>query len=304
MKKNSHNTDEITNCPICHGIARRFHRVVRAGRVGVCEKCGLWYRIPRPDLAELAEIYNKDYYRSWGMYDNEKSVHETKTAIFTPILDQLENLIPCPPVKRLLDVGAATGILLEVAEARGWEPFGLEINPYACSEMRNRFGEKNVFEGQLTECDFPSGYFGVITMTDVIEHVLDVKGTLRAAVNLLTDGGMLCITTPQIDSISRRLMRSQWFHFKQEHIQYFSRKVIQGVLEETGFDDIKISMYTKCLTLEYLTNQLSAFPHRILTPLVRAVHRIFPRSWNRCKMKLYGGEMLILARKSSRSGDV
>ena len=200
-------------------------------------------------------------------------------------------------------VRAGKGIRLEVAEARGWEPFGLEINPYSCGELRKKYGDENVFEGQLTECEFPSGYFSVITMTDVIEHVLDIKGTLSSAANLLTEGGMLCITTPQIDSISRRLMRSQWFHFKQEHIQYFSRKAIQGVLEETGFADIKISLCAKCLTLDYLTNQLCEFPHIIFTPLVRASRRIFPRSWHTYKIKLYGGEMLIRARKSKRSGD-
>jgi len=295
---NSSNIDELETCPICFGITRKYRKVVRAGKVGVCCQCGSWYRMSRPNPEGLAKIYNEDYYNSWGILTNKISVRSTKTATFTPVLRRLENITHLPPNKRLLDVGAATGILLEVAKEQGWAPYASEINPYSCKVLREKFGCNNVFEGQLTECDFPVGHFSAITMTDVIEHVLDVKGTLKAAANLLCAGGILCVTTPRIDSISHLLMRSQWFHFKEEHIQYFSRRAINKILEEAGFGEIKVSMHAKNLTFNYLHNQLREFPNRIFTPLISACHRILPESICNCNIKLYGGEMLVFARKS------
>ncbi len=287
-----------TRCPVCGGDAGREYEVVRAGRVAVCRACGSWFRNPRPRLEDLVKIYDRNYYNSWGLADDQSIARRTKEATFAPLLREIGAMThgagSGPP--RILDVGAATGLLLELAQARGWETYGLELNPYSAQVLRDRFGSSHVYEGELTHCDFPPGSFDCLTMTDLIEHVVDVLGTLQAAVRLLRPGGVLAVTTPRIDSWSRRLMGRKWLHFKEEHIQYFTRAGIVGALAQARFTGIRVQAMRKRLTFDYLHIQLRTFPHWLLTPAVTGVRALLPARWRARPLSYRCGEMLVLAR--------
>lgn len=287
-------------CPVCGGSPTRRQDVVRAGEVGICAKCGTWFRTPRPTFEDLLKIYDRDYYDAWGLEESESIAAKTKRATFAPIISRLNAAITASPgrARNLLDVGAATGLLLEVAGESGWTPWAVELNPFAAGELRKRFGQSNVFEGELTACDFAASSFDAVTMTDLIEHVLDIGATLRAAARLLRPGGVLCMTTPQIDSFSRRLMGRNWLHFKLEHIQYFSSRSMANAVRQAGFAEVQITANTKRLTLDYLNFQLRTYPHWALSPLVRAAHTLSPRGLRARPMEYKCGEMLVIARKA------
>jgi SAM-dependent methyltransferase len=286
------------NCPVCADRPRRQHGVVRAGQVAVCAACGTWYRVPRPSPDKLAKIYDRHYYDSWGAADDEEIALATKRATFRPILDRIAQTVgnPTEPV-RILDVGAATGTLLTLARERGWEPYALELNPHAADVLRNLLGPERVFEGELKRCGFPPGSFHALTMTDLIEHVLDVAGTLTQAAALLRPGGVLCVTTPRIDSLSRVLLGRTWLHFKEEHIQYFSRASLAGALRQAGFVQVEISNHPKRLVFDYLYRQLKTYPHGLLTPVATAVRGCLPRALRRRPLPLQCGEMVAFARR-------
>lgn len=292
------------SCPMCGGKPGKFRRVVRAGAVAICDDCGGWYRTPRPAASDLEGIYTEEYYDSWGLNDNPKSVKLTKNATFSPILTQLEAITPMDGnTGRILDVGAATGLLLEVAAGRGWEPYAVELNPYSAGVLREKFGTERVFEGELADYPVSDGFFDVITMTDVLEHVLDVAGTLKVAANLLKEGGVLCVTTPRVDSFSRMLLGRHWLHFKEEHVQYFSGKAIAMVLAEAGFDRIQIGGHYKYLTIAYVHQQLQSFPHWLLTPMTGFVNHIIPNSFRVHPLRFRCGEMLVIGRLAKRKRD-
>jgi 2-polyprenyl-3-methyl-5-hydroxy-6-metoxy-1,4-benzoquinol methylase len=292
------------SCPMCGGRPGKFRRVVRAGAVAICDGCGGWYRTPRPTASDLKDTYTEKYYDSWGLTDNPESVRLTKDATFSPILDQLETMTAEHDEKRrILDVGAATGLLLDFAAERGWEPYAVELNPYSAGILREKLGAERVFEGELADYPVSNGCFDVITMTDVIEHVLDVAGTLKVAASLLKEGGVLCITTPRIDSFSRGLLGKQWLHFKEEHIQYFSRRGIIDVLDEAGFEEIGVCGHYKHLTIAYIHQQLQAFPHWLLTPAIGLIHSIAPKRLRVRPMRFRCGEMLVVGRLAKRKGD-
>jgi SAM-dependent methyltransferase len=170
------------------------------------------------------------------------------------------------------------------------------VNHYSAGILRQRYGEDRVFEGELVECGFGQDFFDVITMTDVIEHVLDVPATLQAAANLLRAGGVLCITTPRIDALSRVLMGSHWLHFKQEHIQYFSRRGIEHSLREAGFGDTTISRHRKYLTYDYLFRQLRTYRHWLVAPILSFAGHLLPRPLQFRPVGYRCGEMLVMSR--------
>ena len=75
----------------------------------------------------------------------------------------------------LLDIGAATGILVEEALSAGYTAVGVE--PSAAFHKRAQDLEMPVHRGTFPHPDL-TGTFDIITLIDVIEHVL---GTGRAA---------------------------------------------------------------------------------------------------------------------------
>jgi len=267
----------------------------------MCGTCGSWYRVPRPTAQDLAKIYGKDYYDSWGLDEDEDAAWISKRATFEPLLRRVKELLAAGDTQnihklRLLDVGAATGMLLRTARELGWEVYATEVNHYSAEILRKRYGADRVFEGELTQCGFSGKFFDVITMTDVIEHVLDVPATLQRAVDLLRAGGILCITTPRIDTLSRVLMGSHWLHFKLEHIQYFSRRGIEHSLGEAGFCDIAVSGHRKYLTYDYLFRQLRTYRHWLVAPIISFAGHLLPRPLQYRPIRYRCGEMLVTAR--------
>lgn len=303
MTECNHASEPLSPCPVCGAKAGKTRRVVRAELVATCSACGCWYRHPRPTAGELSKIYDKSYYNSWGMHDNAQAVLQAKQATFAPLLAAAESAVSpaLPRPWNILDVGAATGLLLDLAQKRGMEPYGVELNPYSADILRNRFGRERVFEGELTHCPFDAGFFHIITMTDVIEHVLDVRGTLEAAWRLLRPGGVLVMTTPQIDSLSRKLLRGKWLHFKAEHIQYFTAGALTGAVRQAGFQDVRVLSHRKRLTMNYLVGQMEIYPHPVLSPLIKLAALLMPAGLRNRPLSYRCGEMVVLAGKASPS---
>jgi SAM-dependent methyltransferase len=110
--------------------------------------------------------------------------------------------------RRYLDVGCGFGGLLVAFSKLGLDVRGIEIDV-----QRIALAEANCSDNGLTNCvieasiledDLPSrlGSFDVITLIDVIEHVLDVPKTLGAIVQLLNPGGVALLEIPNKDSLA------------------------------------------------------------------------------------------------------
>ena len=71
----------------------------------------------------------------------------------------------------LLDIGCATGdFLIKFQKFSQWEIYGLEIVPDAAKLARQK--DLNVFNEGFLDIYFSNEIFDVITMWDVLEHML------------------------------------------------------------------------------------------------------------------------------------
>ena len=76
-------------------------------------------------------------------------------------------------------------------------------------------------------------------MFDVIEHLFEPRAVLQALASALGPGGMLVISTPNIDSASRYLLGPDWAVLSPlEHVYYFSEDSLRRLLEATGFAQV------------------------------------------------------------------
>ena len=260
-----------------------------------CSACKLERIFPQPEDDVLSKIYGKDYFEEgWGFSPEKKeSIKRMKKATFRRYLKEID----ISRISKVLDCGAGLGYMLEVAKEFGWEPYAVEISSFGADMCRKIVGEKNVFQGDITELDF-SGYyrssgFDLITMFDFIEHTKDPLATLNRAREIITDGGYLLITTPRVDGLLRKIMGKYWFHYKLEHLWYFSTCSIKLLLEKARFRVTKIKPALKFITLDYAYHQLKKYRVPVLSEMFELVK--FSRKLKKIYLPVSIGEMMVVS---------
>jgi SAM-dependent methyltransferase len=292
---------DMFDCPVC-GSTRADAMFDKAGHhFARCTECALEAISPSPSDETLASIYGVHYYNSWGLHDEEPVVRSLKMRTFKYVLGKCGK--PTTEGARLLDCGAATGFLLEVAKDLGYVPYGLELSDFGASEIARKFGQGHVFRGELEDVRFPDagpGDFAAITMCDYIEHVRDPRHVLALARELLEPGGRLAITTPDAGSMSHRLLGPGWTHYKIEHLHYFNRTNMTRLLHEVGFTSVKFYPVWKSLTVDYIRHQLDEYPHGILTPIARGLQRVMPITLRHMPVPFSTGEFMAISSTQER----
>ena len=106
-------------------------------------------------------------------------------------------------VTRVLDIGCAKGFLALAFVNLGIDAYGVDISSYAVSEspteVRDRLHVCDIERGQLP---FEDGFFDVVTMNEVIEHLHSFDHALKEVKRVLKPTGYIFITTPVNDDKS------------------------------------------------------------------------------------------------------
>jgi SAM-dependent methyltransferase len=135
---------------------------------------------------------------------------------------------------RFLDVGCATGRLLEVMRGRGWDVEGVEVcRPSA--EFARRERSLNVHTLPLEEAGLSPERFAVVHASHLIEHLTDPGRLVEEARRILRPEGALILTTPNRDGLQARLFGEQWRSLIPDHLYLFSRTSMRRLLRSRGF---------------------------------------------------------------------
>ena len=79
------------------------------------------------------------------------------------------------------------------------------------------------------------GAYDVVVMTETIEHVREPRLLMEATVRVIRPGGALYLTTPHVDSLSRRLLGARWRPIEvPEHLFYFNPRSMRRLLRAVG----------------------------------------------------------------------
>jgi SAM-dependent methyltransferase len=195
-------------CVSCGGDRLHLHCHLARFDVYTCERCTIRFRHPLPDARELVEMYEDERYHESAYFQNAHEGYRESSPeirIYRRALADLAALVPAaaadsPTTRRLLDVGCATGIFLDLARADGWDVAGVELSARHAAYARDAFGLE-VWQGDFLAAPFPPGSFAAITMWDFLEHVLDPPAVLAQARRLLVPGGVLMIFTIDTSSL-------------------------------------------------------------------------------------------------------
>jgi ubiquinone/menaquinone biosynthesis C-methylase UbiE len=197
---------------------------------------------------------------------------EGRVLTFQHHLKPLEQLTGAPVGRPLLDVGAYTGVFVEIAAQHGWDAWGVEPSRWAVEQARAR--GLQIVQGTLETADLPEAHFDVVTMWDVIEHLTDPREALQRARRLLKPNGLLVVHTIDIESLFARLMGPRWPWLMEMHLYYFSRRTLQTMLEKCGFRVLSAKPQGRCLRLGYLMNRVGALVPPVGRPAEWLVTRL------------------------------
>jgi 2-polyprenyl-3-methyl-5-hydroxy-6-metoxy-1,4-benzoquinol methylase len=201
-----------------------------------CPACGLVSRRVLPDRAELAELYADEYFRdaagTTGGYADYLADEPLHRSLARRRLQRLETL--SYGGRALLDVGAAAGFFVSEAVKRGWDARGVDVSPVMVEYATSRLGV-SIACGEIG--DVGDGPFDVVTMWDYIEHAIDPAKDIATVAQLLPPGGMIALSTGDIDSLAARVSGSRWHLLTPRHHNFFfSARTLTRLLETRGFE--------------------------------------------------------------------
>lgn len=196
-----------------------------------CATCTFVFSGWVPTVDELVRHYS-------GLFDDCSRGYEWVSPITRKRLDEwLDYMEPYRSVNRILDVGCGVGHFLRQAVDRGWEAHGTEYTDNAVAICRTK--GIHMRQGPLRASDYPPESFDIVTSLGVIEHINNPVDELSAMFRVLRPGGLLYLTTPNFNALSRNLLGGSWNVIEYPgHLCYYTPGTIDDVLRRSGFKKI------------------------------------------------------------------
>lgn len=137
---------------------------------------------------------------------------------------------------RLLDVGFGRGYLMHLAQAYGFEAYGVEGSSALSDALRPVFGRR-LHRATVGDAPLPWGQFDVVVMSHVLEHMHAPQAALRHVRAALNNDGLLYVAVPDMDSIQFKIFGKRWNAISPVvHLQNFTERSLRHVLEAAGFE--------------------------------------------------------------------
>jgi 2-polyprenyl-3-methyl-5-hydroxy-6-metoxy-1,4-benzoquinol methylase len=231
-----------------------------------CLDCSFIYTNPRPTAATISCFYpdTAKYYQpresriTDGNFSREKWKRRLQQSVLTNTfryeMPKVSRFLEAPLspwlrkglfyahvpkfVKsgRLLDIGCSWGGYLMRMQELGWEVYGVDLNAKATEFAREELGLTNVHCGFSDDLNFPDGYFDVVHMSMVLEHLHQPAKALQDVWRLLGEGGQLVLSVPDISGVESRLFKDKFYSLHvPQHLNHFSPQTITCLLERNGF---------------------------------------------------------------------
>ena len=213
---------EHKECPLCAGPEIIRMKNYEKCYLSKCTSCSFVFTYKIPEKQEL-----KNYYRTYGL---STCVPPVTIKRYNEILNGFKKY---RHTNKILDIGCGAGYFLEEAKEHGWNTYGVEYSDEAI----------NVCKGKgINIIDIEESYaiqikdFDIIMFTEVIEHLSYPKIYLNLISDRIRHGGLLYITTPNFNSISRILTKNNWPLLNYpEHLSFYTVKTLKKELAGLNF---------------------------------------------------------------------
>ncbi len=227
-----------------------------------CSDCHLMYSSRRPTPKALQDIYTQ-------VEDNLYLQEEAgRLKTFGVAIDDLNRF--CPKRGKLFEIGSYTGVYLEIAKKKGWDVEGAEFSAWARQIALQKRGLKLLASTDELPKE-KNGTYDAVVLWDVIEHVSDPNALIKKAADLLKSGGVIGVSTMVLDSVSAKLMRKKYPFLMEMHLLYFTRKTLEGILKNHGFEICAYQRHKRYVSLSYLFGKFPGLSLLIKHPKINSM---------------------------------
>jgi len=146
---------------------------------------------------------------------------------------------------RALDIGSGFGFYTRALRAVGYKTVSINPGQYENRVFKDLNGDEPL--AIMFESYQASEPFGVVMMSQVLEHLLEPDRAIAKVAELLASGGVLACAVPNYASFLVKLLGTKdnaclWV---PEHVNYFTENGLKALLERHGFRVVRAEQITR-----------------------------------------------------------
>lgn len=241
MTENEGESLETVTCPLCGSQDRDQVWTHNTGVINArCRSCDHIYLARRP-LQLIIHASYEEFKQNYGeqyLLDKNGSTFLLAKSRFNLVKRFQEQ-----PPGSVLEIGSGYGHFLSHFK-QGCLKVGIEPSREQASFSRKHFGLANIWECgyerlESNRPDWPKAGFDLVSSFHVLEHVEQPDRLLRFIKQNLREGGLLCISVPNLLTLSPDLIEL-YFLCRGLHLHTFSPARLEKLLAQEGFEVIDI----------------------------------------------------------------
>jgi len=219
-------------CPLCE--SKRLFAIIDL-RWRQCVDCDHVFTHEYMDIDELKQIINN---KDVDLLNNIQH----QRHVWGPVVERIHGYVS--PPNTWIDVGCGVGRLVAVASEFGYDVLGIDIREKYIAGLKQH--GYNAMLGEIK--DYKNNLVSIISMCDVLEHLPFPKQTLETANLIMIDGGILMISTPNMDSLPWVMYDYKGtnpYWQEVEHFHNFTRTRLYSLLRTCGFEPVMFAINSR-----------------------------------------------------------
>ncbi len=211
-----------------------------------CVECGSVFVGNNIDSEELGVAYST--------LDSKKYYEEIESENRKKMATAIEYLKKIVSKKgRIIDIGTGNGLFVEMQNNAGFED--VSAHEVKGSDLSKIEKIASCIYQDFDYSSIPSNEFHIVTLLDVVEHVIDPKYLINMCARILKKDGVIYLHTPVVTRTDRLMHVLQnvpalrkagtiWQRGRTSifHLENYTPKSLAILLKNEGFSDIKIEV--------------------------------------------------------------
>src|SRR5262245_33309275 len=202
--------------PMCHANGSICFQV-DAVPIADCSRFSHRYADFSPKGDHVANVYSDEYFHGGGAgyadYLSETRLLRSRGRWYA------KKIRPYIQTGRMIDVGAAAGVFLQGFLDSGWTGVGVEPNASMAEIAKSRFNSPvihSTWENFSTKDEVD-----LISIVQVLPHLLDPAAAMMKAVQSLRPQGGLLIETWNPESLTAKLLGKSWHEYSPPSVLHW-----------------------------------------------------------------------------------
>ncbi len=197
-----------------------------------CGKCGFIYANHLPEQEAFDRYYTEESkYEAVNedISEENKERYDATVKLYSSALERDGKKLK---TLNMVDVGCATGEFLRYLKQEGYDRlFAIDPSEYCVDYLKSKGieGYSSTINGLSDEKKFD-----FVRLNAVLEHIMDLNGTIMQLRKIVEDEGYLYLSVPNVDGFCDT-DNAPFQEFSTEHINYFSLETLTSLLKKHGF---------------------------------------------------------------------